>query len=122
MYSPDETADKIRKMFTDPEKLRRNDPGRPEICPVFKLHRLYSPRPHTEEIDRTCRTGALGCVDCKKGLTGHLNDALAQIRDSRAGWAKRPDDVWDLLGAGAARARARAEETMAMVRHAMSLA
>lgn len=120
--SPEETAEKLRKMFTDPQKLRRNDPGRPEICPVFKLHRLYSPEALTVEVERTCRTGELGCVDCKKSLTGHVNAALAEVRERRTAWAKRPDDVWDLLQAGAARARERAGETMAMVRCAMSLA
>jgi tryptophanyl-tRNA synthetase len=120
--SADETAEKLRRMFTDPEKLRRNDPGRPEICPVFKLHRLYSPPDLVAEVERNCRTGALGCVECKGKLTGHLNAALEGIRARRAEWAARPDDVWDILESGALRARARAQETMAMVRRAMSLA
>jgi len=120
--SPHETAEKLRKMFTDPQKLRRNDPGRPEICPVYKLHRLYSPGALTAEVDRTCRTGELGCVDCKKTLAENVNRALAEIRERRTVWAGRPDDVWDLLNAGAKVARARAAETMALVRAAMHLA
>jgi len=119
--SPEETAEKLRKMFTDPQKLRRNDPGRPEICPVFKLHQVYSPPDLVERVDATCRTGELGCVDCKKMLTEHLNAALAPIREKRAEWAARPDDVWDVLKDGADRARRRAQETMARVRAAMNL-
>jgi tryptophanyl-tRNA synthetase len=119
--SPDETAGKLRRMFTDPQKIRRNDPGRPDICPVFKLHRRYSPADHTAEVERTCKTGELGCVACKQNLAANLNEELASLRERRARWASRPDDVWDLLAAGAGRARQRAQETMVMVRKAMAL-
>ncbi len=120
--SADETAAKLKKMYTDPEKIRRNDPGRPHLCPVFKLHQLYSPAGLVETVDRTCRTGELGCVDCKGQLTENLNKRLAPIRDKRAEWSKRPDDVRDMLTAGAAKARTRAEETMVLARKAMHLA
>lgn len=119
--TPEETEAKLKKMFTDPQKLRRNDPGRPEICPVYKLHQVYSPANQVAEIERTCKTGELGCVECKQRLIANLNDALADIRAKRNEWAARPDDVWAVLDDGAQRARARAQETMAMVRKAMNL-
>jgi tryptophanyl-tRNA synthetase len=119
--SPEETTEKVRRMFTDPQKVRKNDPGRPDICPVFKLHKLYSEASFTAEVQRTCQTGELGCVDCKKDLARHLNLKLAPLRERRAEWAGRLDDVWAVLEAGAERARARASETMTRVRAAMHL-
>jgi tryptophanyl-tRNA synthetase len=119
---PEETAAKIKQMFTDPQKIRRNDPGRPEICPVFALHQLYSPQELIDEVDRTCRTGELGCVADKKNLAENLNKALEGIREKRRELATSPDQVRDLLADGARRARARAVETMALVREKMHLA
>jgi tryptophanyl-tRNA synthetase len=120
--SPAATTDKIKKMFTDPQKIRKNDPGRPELCPVFKLHRRYSEAGFTQEVESTCKSGALGCVECKARLAEHVNRHFEPLREQRAAWAGRPADVWDVLAQGAARARVRAAETMARVRHAMNLA
>jgi len=118
----EETTEKLRRMFTDPQKVRRNDPGRPDQCPVFKLHRVYSEADFTAGVHRKCKTGELGCVSCKKDLSEHLNKALEPIRARRAEWVGRPDDVWDVLKAGAVRARGRARQTMEQVRKAMHLA
>lgn len=114
----DETNQILRKYYTDPEKLRKNDPGRPEICPIYLLHRLYTPG-HETEIAPPCKTGELGCVDCKKRLSKNLNEALAPIRERRIELEKSPDRVWDILADGATRARARAQETMDAVYDAM---
>jgi tryptophanyl-tRNA synthetase len=119
--SPEVTTEKVRKMFTDPQKIRRNDPGRPDLCPVYKLHYRYSPTDHTQQVHETCQTGVLGCVECKKNMAAHLNRALEPLRERRAVWVQRADDVWDVLRDGADRARARAQETMAQVRRAMHL-
>jgi tryptophanyl-tRNA synthetase len=119
--SADETKEKVRKMFTDPQKIRKNDPGRPDICPVYKLHRIYSPADLVATTHRTCQTGELGCVECKLNLAANLNAALEPIRGRRAQWLKKPDDVWDVLDSGATKARQRAQETMALVRKAMNL-
>jgi tryptophanyl-tRNA synthetase len=119
--TPEETSEKVRRMFTDPEKVRKDDPGRPDICPVFKLHKKYSDATFTSEVHRTCQTGELGCVACKKDLALHLNAKLAPMRERRAEWAARPADVWAVLEDGARRARVRASETMALVRQAMHL-
>ncbi len=117
--SPEETGAKLKKMFTDPQKLRKGDPGRPEICPVYGLHKVYNE--NYEQIYTPCTTGELGCVDCKKKLTAVLNEKLAPVREKRAELVKRPDDVHDILTDGANRARARAADTMDQVRRAMHL-
>ena len=118
----EETAAKLKRMYTDPTKVRRNDPGHPEQCPVFKLHKLYSLPEVVNTVDETCKSGALGCVDCKMQLTERLNLKLAPIREKRQEWSSRPDDVKDVLTEGAVKARNRAEETMTQVRKAMHLA
>jgi tryptophanyl-tRNA synthetase len=110
----------VRSFLTDPQKLRKGDPGRPEICPVFALHRKFSPDA-VERIEATCRTGELGCVDCKGILADNLVEAFAAFRDRRATLAARPGVVADVLAAGAERVRPVASETMAAVRHAMHL-
>ena len=117
-----DTADKLKKMFTDPQKIRRNDPGRPEECPVFKLHRRYSEASFTQQVETDCRTGHLGCVECKSRLAEHVNRHFEPFRETRAALERRPSDVWDVLAQGAARARAKAGETMTRVRAAMNLA
>ncbi len=119
--SEKETTDKIRKMFTDPEKLRKNDPGRPEICPVFALHQLYSSPEEIAEIERTCRSGELGCVADKKHLAENINKALEPIRERRHELENDVDYVNDILVDGAKRARKRAQETMAIVKEKMHL-
>ncbi len=118
---PEETEAKVKKMFTDPLKLRKGDPGRPEICPVFALHQLYTPQAEIERIDTDCRSGALGCVACKKHLADDINKALEPIRSRRAALESDIDFVNDMLEDGANRARVRAQETMAMVREKMNL-
>ncbi len=120
--TPEETEARIKRMFTDPQKLRKGDPGRPEICPVFALHKIYTKDESAiETIDRTCRTGELGCVADKKHLTESLNEALAPVREKRRELLGSPDTVWDVLRDGAARARERTAETMEMVRARMGL-
>lgn len=110
----------VRSFLTDPQKLRRGDPGRPEICPVFALHRKFSPD-EVDRIDATCRTGQLGCVDCKGILADNLVAAFAPFRERRAELAATAGIVRDVLAAGAARARPVAQATMTAVREAMHL-
>lgn len=117
----DDTQQKLRRMFTDPEKLRKGDPGRPEICPVFALHQIYN-KGETDWIAENCRSGALGCVDCKKKLTAALNDSLAPVRERRATLAADTAQVEKVLAQGAEKARETAEATMKEVRSAMKLA
>ncbi len=114
----DATTQKLKKMFTDPDKLRKNDPGHPEICPVFALHHVYSENPN-ETIAPPCRTGELGCVDCKAKLIINLNKNLAPIREKRVVIENNKDYIWDVLKSGATRARERASAVMETVRSAM---
>ena len=109
-----------RSFLTDPQKLRKGDPGRPEICPVFALHRKFSPE-QVERIEATCRTGELGCVDCKGILADNLVETFAPFRDRRAELAARPGLVAEVLAAGAAKVSPVAADTMAAVRDAMHL-
>jgi tryptophanyl-tRNA synthetase len=125
---PEEIAAKIRMAYTDPRKIRANDPGRPEPdpsdghegCVVWEYHRKFNPE-GAEEIARKCRAGELACVPDKKHLTQIVTDALAPIRERRAQWLANPDSVRDVIADGDARARAVAVETMDAVRSAMGL-
>ncbi|MBU8933417.1 MAG: tryptophan--tRNA ligase [candidate division Zixibacteria bacterium] len=119
-YSPEDTIKRIRGFYTDEKKLRKGDPGRPEQCPVFLLHRIYTQNAE-EELAVPCRTGELGCVDCKMRLADNMNSALAPIRDKRAELEKTPDYVWDVLKDGRDRARIRTGGVMDRVRVAMKM-
>jgi tryptophanyl-tRNA synthetase len=115
-----DTTQKLKKMYTDPEKIRKNDPGHPEKCPVFALHKVYSENPE-DEIAPPCKTGELGCVECKTKLTQNLNNRLSPIREKRLVLENNKDYIWDVLKNGAVRARERASAVMAKVRAAMKM-
>jgi tryptophanyl-tRNA synthetase len=115
-----ETEKILKGFFTDPNKLRKGDPGNPDTCPVYLLHQIYTPEAKTE-IAPPCRTGELGCVDCKMKLVANLNDRLRPIRERRAELVKKPDFVWDVLKTGADRARQRAQNVMGKVHAAMKM-
>ncbi len=115
---PDEIRAKVRTFITDPQKVRRGDPGRPEICPIFALHQHFSPD-DVERIEATCRTGELGCVDCKTLLADHLIEAFAPFRARRAELEARDGLVEEVLEVGAGKARPVAQETLTAVRAAM---
>ncbi len=108
---------RLRGMVTDPAKVRRNDPGHPEICPVFTLHRALGDLDALEAIDADCRRGTLGCVDCKAKLAVEVESVLGPMRERRA--RVRAGDVRDILAAGAGQARAEARATLEEVREAM---
>ena len=114
------TTKKIRAMITDPQKIRRNDPGRPEVCSVFALWKLVKPQ-HVPLVERDCRSGALGCVQDKGDLAEALNAYLRPIRERRAAYAADPSEIEAIIAQGTARAREVAIETMADVRVAMRL-
>lgn len=119
--APKDVEKKLKGAFTDPEKLRKGDPGNPSICNVFTLHTALTPADAVEAIDRDCRSGALGCGDCKKRLTEAMNAELAPIRERAESLRKNPKRVLDVLQAGAERARGIAESTMRDVRRAMGM-
>ncbi|MBI4461609.1 MAG: tryptophan--tRNA ligase [Acidobacteria bacterium] len=119
--NPESIRAKVSTMLTDPQRVRRSDPGRPEICPVFGYHRRFSTRGVIEQVDHECRTAKIGCVDCKALMADHLIRALAPIRERRESYAAKPKAVWDTLAEGSERARRVAQETMQRVREAMKL-
>ena len=119
--TPEETQKRVMTMKTDPQRLRRNDPGDPDVCNVYSLHKIFSGEEEVAMINSECRTGAIGCVDCKKRLAANMNANLAEFRERRAGFAQREDEVWDILRDGGARAREIAEQTMVEVREAIGL-
>lgn len=119
--TPEETQQRVMTMVTDPQRLRRSDPGDPDVCNVFSMHKIFSSPEEVEMINRECRQAGIGCVDCKKRLAVNMNDAMADFRERRAGFALHPDDVWDILEDGSRRARIIAEQTMVEVRRAIGL-
>jgi tryptophanyl-tRNA synthetase len=115
----EETAAKIKVMVTDTERVRRADPGDPERCVAFNLHRIYVPAEKLDEIIPACRSAAIGCVDCKKILADCINQRLAPYRARRIELAADPGFVADLLADGSRRAAAVAGDTMEQVRDAL---
>lgn len=118
--SPEEIQRKVKQAITDPQKIRRGDPGRPEICNVFTYHRKFNPS-EVPEIERDCRSGALGCVACKKNLAEKLAVYLEPFREKRRYYEKHVDEVKDIVAHGNSRARQVASETMAAVHKVMKL-
>ncbi|MFH1069569.1 MAG: tryptophan--tRNA ligase [Candidatus Glassbacteria bacterium] len=111
---------KVRQMITDPQKVRRGDPGRPEICSVYSYHEIFN-KPDTGEIASGCRSGALGCVECKGKLAAAIGSQLDPIRSRRRQYEDDPLKVKELLLQGSRLAAERAAETMALVREAMGM-
>lgn len=118
--SPEEIEERVMRMVTDPARRYRTDPGNPEVCNVFSLHKYFSPE-QVEEIERKCRSAGIGCVECKKLFAKNLIDYFAPFRARRAELAADPSRVWDTLAEGAERARAIARETIAEVREKVGL-
>jgi len=112
---------KLRPMVTDPARKRRTDPGDPDICPVFDLHKAFSTAETREWAAAGCRSAGIGCLDCKAKLGEHMLERLAGVHARRPELAKRPDTVWDVLVEGSKRAREVAEATLEDVRGAMKI-
>jgi len=119
--TPEETRQRVMQMVTDPQRIKRNDPGNPDICNVFTLHKVFTSKEDVEMINRECRIAGIGCVDCKKRFAENLNTALEPFRTKRAELAAQPEQVNAILEDGAKRARTIAEKTMREVREAMQL-
>jgi tryptophanyl-tRNA synthetase len=119
--TPEETTARVREMVTDPARIKRTDPGNPDVCNVYTMHKIFSPQADVEMVNVECRRAGIGCVDCKKLLAKNLNNHLEPFRARRAEFASKPGYVQDVLEDGATRARAIAEKTMEEVREAMQL-
>lgn len=119
--SPEEITAKINPMVTDPARKRRSDPGNPDICPVFDLHRIFTPDADREACATGCRTAGIGCLDCKAVLLKHMLPPLGEIRERRQRFAEKPKQVVEILHEGSKRARKFATQTMGEVRSVMKL-
>ncbi len=118
--SPEASEKNMKTAVTDPQKIRRGDPGRPEVCLVFTYHQKFNTS-EIEEITRDCRSGKLGCVDCKMNVSKHLSEYLAPIREKRTYHESHLQEVKEILDDGEARARQIAQNTMSEVREVMKL-
>lgn len=117
---PEIIKNKLRKAVTDPNKVRKNDPGNPDICLVFSYHKKFNPT-EVPEIEAGCRSGALGCVDCKLNCASKIADTLEPIREKRKYYEGRRNEVIEILEDGENRARKVAEETMSDVHQKMNM-
>ncbi len=115
----EETSKKIMSMMTDPARVRRNDPGDPDVCVAFNLHRIYVPQEKLEEIIPACRNATIGCVECKKILVGYMNERLAPSRARREELATNPAFVDELLQEGSTKASLISDAVMTEVRTAL---
>lgn len=113
-------AKKVSRMVTDPARVRRTDPGHPEVCSVFDYHKIFN-ADEVPRIETDCKAGTLGCVDCKKNLAEKINQALDPFRERRAQYEREPERVRDIMNVGNLRAQTEAERTMHEVRQAMHL-
>lgn len=117
----DELKTKVSSMFTDPQRMRRKDPGNPDICNVYSFHQLYTEEADVAQINSDCRTAGIGCTDCKKRLFERMLLAMSPIHERRNFYSQHPDDVRDIIEKGNRRAAVVAQATMAEVREAMKI-
>ena len=122
MESSDAVWQKLRPAMTDPARVKKTDPGNPDICNIFQLHRAFSPPETVTHVDAQCRSAGWGCIDCKKVLHANMMAELAPIQARAAEMAARPEGLHDALADGARKARTAAGETMGEVRSRMGLA
>ena len=119
--TPKEIDQKLSRMMTDPARVKRADPGEPEKCPAFQLHKIYCTAEEIAEVSKGCRTAGIGCLECKKVMIKHVIEDLAPFREKRAHYAARPEEVEDVLRAGHDRAEKVAAATMGEVRETLGL-
>ena len=112
---------KLKPMVTDPARVRRTDPGNPEVCPVFDLHKVFSSAETQQKAREGCTTASIGCIECKGWVADAVVAELAPIQQRRSKYESNPALVTDILQEGKRRAAARAEQTMHEVRAAVGL-
>lgn len=117
---PEEIPSHVRKMITDPGRIRKNDPGNPQICSIYAFHRIFNQQ-ELSTIEAACQEGQIGCVECKNNLSGYMQSYLAPIFEKRRELEKDPQAINDFLAKGSEKAREVAAVTMQEVRSAMGL-
>ncbi|MCB1791765.1 MAG: tryptophan--tRNA ligase [Gammaproteobacteria bacterium] len=118
---PDDVDRQLRTMPTDPARVRRTDPGNPEICPVWQFHEVYSDQAVRDWVQQGCRSAGIGCIECKQPVIDAVLAELKPMQERGREYAEQPDLVRNIINEGCERAREVARETMDEVRHAMSL-
>ena len=108
-------------MTTDTQRIKRTDPGDPELSPVFQLHKIFSTKEEQDEMAEGCRTAGIGCLDCKKVLIRNIFKVLEPLWERREGLLKRPDTLKDIIESGSKRAREIASMTITEVLEAIKL-
>ena len=121
LEEPASIWEKLRPAVTDPARVRRNDPGTPEVCNIYHLHKAFSPSATVEHVAVQCRSAGWGCLDCKKVLLQSMQTELDPIRERAKEIAARPKQVAEALNAGAEHARSIASKTMGTVKKKMGL-
>jgi len=112
---------KLKTMVTDPARVRRTDPGNPDICPVYEFHKIYSPAEVQEQINKDCRSAAIGCIDCKKQVADKMVATMTPVWDARAKLTQDPSQIDAIVEAGSRRASEVARATLAEVNEAMKI-
>src|ERR1700684_1393654 len=112
---------KLKTMVTDPARVRRSDPGNPDVCPVGDLHKIFSDKATIAKVYEGCRSASIGCIECKSWVADALVNILNPMQERRKKYEENPRLAWDILEAGSARARQVAEATMTEVREAMGI-
>ena len=118
---PEDVEKQMRTMPTDPARVRRTDPGNPDVCPVWQFHEVYSDDGVREWVQEGCRSAGIGCIDCKQPVIEAVLAELKPIQARGREYAEQPDLVQNIINEGCERAGEVARETMEEVRHAMSL-
>ena len=119
--TPEEIAKKVSQMITDPQRMRRADPGNPDICNVFEFHKIYSEKELWEKIDPQCRSAEIGCVECKQMMAKSLIAAMQPLHERREQFKANPERVREIIAFGSDKARRVAKETMKEVRAAVKI-
>ena len=114
-----EVRKKLKTMVTDPARVRRTDPGNPDVCPVGDLHKIFSTPETMAEVRQGCTTAGIGCIQCKGWVADNIVSILNPIQERRRKYEDNPKLAWDILEAGSARARVAADATLTEVREAM---
>jgi tryptophanyl-tRNA synthetase len=117
---PETVRKKVMTMITDPARIKKDDPGHPEVCTVFAFHKIFN-EDGVEETESLCRSGGIGCVQCKKNLAAKMAQVLTPLYEKRQTLLKKPEYVREVIESGNIRARKIAQKTMADVRKAMKI-
>jgi len=112
---------KLKTMVTDPARVRRSDPGNPDVCPVGDLHKIFSDKATIAKVYEGCRSASIGCIECKSWVADALVNILNPMQERRKKYEENPRLAWDILESGSARARQVADATMTEVREAMGI-